>query len=104
MILPASEDDWAAPPDPSGVEHYVKRLEESCKLAYKGTRDNLQASAVVQKHYYNRKAKAVKFAVGQSVWLYNPRRNIGRTPKLDMPWEGPFTAVSVIGDVSVKYR
>ena len=36
-------------------------------MAYKLARENLQATAVLQKHYYNRKAKGVKFAVGQSV-------------------------------------
>ncbi len=99
LVLPTPDEDWEENPEPYGVEHYVKRLEESMRLAYKLTRENLQASAVLQKHYYNRKAKGVKFPVGQSVWLYNPRRKIGRTPKLDMPWEGPFAVVTVIGDV-----
>ena len=97
LVLPVPEEDWAT--DPLGVKYYVKRLEECCTLGYQVTRDNLQASAVVQKHYNNRKVKAVRFAVGQSVWLYNPRRKIRRTPKLDMPWEGPYAIVMVIGEI-----
>ena len=98
-VLPTpDEDEWNWTTYKT-VDHYVKRLAESLQQTYALTREALQRSVAVQKRYYNKKAKERKFAVGQSVWLYNPRRRRGRTPKLDIPWEGPYAIVRILGDV-----
>jgi hypothetical protein len=38
------------------------------------------------------------FVQGQFVWLYQPRRNIGLSNKLQKPWEGPYLIVKQIND------
>ena len=39
------------------------------------------------------------FQEQQKVWLYNPRRVKGRTPKLQSNWEGPYNIVKKINDI-----
>ncbi|GLV42893.1 Glutamate receptor interacting protein [Carabus blaptoides fortunei] len=40
------------------------------------------------------------------IWsgLYNPRRRLGFSPKLQRPWEGPYTVVKRINDVIYRIR
>jgi transposase InsO family protein len=99
MVLPVPDESLCTAPGHDSLDHFVKRLNETFKIVYSLTREHLQSAMVMQKHYYDRKAKTRKFEVGQSVWLYNPRRKKGRTPKLDKPWDGPFVVVKVLGDV-----
>ncbi|MPC20958.1 hypothetical protein E2C01_013924 [Portunus trituberculatus] len=40
----------------------------------------------------------------QRVWLHNPRRRRGLSPKLQSPWEGPYTVVAVPSAVAYKIR
>ena len=81
------------------VDHFIRRLLDVFHHVYALVRMNLQAVSRLQKRQYNKKGLARDFYVGQGVWLYNPRRRVGRTPKLDVPWEGPFAVTSVIGNV-----
>jgi len=60
------------------------------KDIYSMTRENVQLAMAMQKKYYNSKAWTRKFQVTDTVWLYNPKRKKGRTPKLDKPWDGPY--------------
>jgi len=48
---------------------------------------------------YDRKARLVDYEPGQKVWLYNPRKIIGRAPKLQSNWEGPYEIVKKLNDV-----
>jgi hypothetical protein len=64
----------------------------------------LKNATLIQKNYYDRKSKNREFEVGQSVWLYNPKRRVGRTPKLDKSWEGPYGIVTLIGPVLAEIQ
>ena len=99
LVLPVPDEDLAMKTGENSVDHVVRKMQIAMQLAYGVTRDKLQSSAVMQKHYYDRKAKPNQWTAGQSVWLYNPRRRKGRTPKLDKPWEGPFAIVKVFSNV-----
>ena len=37
--------------------------------------------------------------VVQSVWLFNPKRKKGGTPKLDKPWDCPFAIANVLSEI-----
>ncbi|KAK4322207.1 hypothetical protein Pmani_007005 [Petrolisthes manimaculis] len=43
-------------------------------------------------------------ASGDNVWFYTPRRNKGRSPKLQSPWEGPYTVLDRLLDVTYQIR
>ncbi|XP_070001372.1 uncharacterized protein [Penaeus vannamei] len=46
----------------------------------------------------------VKYNVGDHVWLHNPLRKRGLSPKLQSPWEGPYEILQVMSDVTYKIR
>ncbi|KYN22045.1 hypothetical protein ALC57_05561, partial [Trachymyrmex cornetzi] len=51
------------------------------------------------KTWYDLKARQIYFEVRQKVWLYNPRRRKGRSPKLQSNWEGPYFVIRKLSDV-----
>ena len=41
---------------------------------------------------------------GDAVWSYNPQRRKGLTPKLQRPWQGPYTIIKRINDVVYRIK
>lgn len=56
------------------------------------------------KDRYDIKAEQGGYHPGDRVWLYNPRRVRGHSPKLQTSWEGPFEVVTRINDVVYRIR
>jgi len=48
--------------------------------------------------------RQIDFREGQSVWLFNPQRKKGKTPKLQSSWEGPYTIVKKLSDVTFRIQ
>ena len=46
----------------------------------------------------------VSYQVGDFVWLHNPVRKVGKSPKLCRPWTGPFQVVSVLSPVTYRIQ
>ena len=46
--------------------------------------------------------KDTQYAVGDRVWLFNPRKKRGLTPKLQSNWEGPYTILQRLSAVTFK--
>ncbi|GBN03697.1 hypothetical protein AVEN_258828-1 [Araneus ventricosus] len=44
------------------------------------------------------------FNVGDQVWMYNPKRRRGLSPKLQQKWEGPYTIVKRLNDAIYRVR
>ena len=99
LVLPVPDEELSMRLNEDSVDHFVRKLQLALQTAYSVAREKLQASFEMQKHYYDRKVVPKQFKVGQAVWLYNPRRRKGRSPKLDIPWEGPFAVVKVFNQV-----
>ena len=38
------------------------------------------------------------------MWLYNPQRKKGKSPKLSRPWEGPYVVVERLNDVVYRIQ
>ena len=57
-----------------------------------------------QKQQYDRRARDDAFEPGQAVWLYTPRKKVGRTPKLQRWWEGPFAVLRRVSDVTYRVQ
>ena len=47
--------------------------------------------------------KAV-FSEGDAVWLYNPKRRKGVSPKLTCDWEGPYVVLKRINELLYRVR
>ena len=44
------------------------------------------------------------FEQGEQVWLYNPKRKKGLIPKLISPWDGPYTIIKRLSDVTYRIQ
>ncbi|GBM54286.1 hypothetical protein AVEN_234111-1 [Araneus ventricosus] len=44
------------------------------------------------------------FKEGNQVWMYNPKRRRGVSPKLQQNWEGPYTIVKKLNDVIYRVQ
>ena len=47
---------------------------------------------------------ASTFGSGHFVWLHNPQRKKGISPKLRWPWEGPYVVVEWLNDVVYRIQ
>ena len=100
LVLPTPEQDIGPKDNEDSIDHFVRRLQESLQHVHKLVRVNLGRATELQRRQYNKRSWVRPFYPGQGVWLLNPRRKVGRTPKLDSPFEpGAYTVVRVIGNV-----
>ena len=81
------------------MDHFVRRMKATFRRVCTLIREHLQAAVVRQKEQYDKRARDHEFHRGQGVWYYNPSRKKGRTPKLDIPWEGPYAVVTIMSGV-----
>ncbi|KAJ8947306.1 hypothetical protein NQ318_004558 [Aromia moschata] len=44
------------------------------------------------------------FKPGDAVWLYAPKRMKGKSPKLQINWEGPYTIIKKINDLVYRIQ
>ncbi|KAI5748243.1 hypothetical protein M8J77_023412 [Diaphorina citri] len=66
----------------------------------KSSRDRMKAG----KECKDVSVDSIGFQVGDFVWLYNPKRRKGHSPKLQQNWEGPYNVITKINDVVYRIR
>jgi hypothetical protein len=59
-------------------------------------RNNLKLKSDKMKEYYDTSSQDETLNEGDPVWLYNPTRKKGLSPKLMRPWQGPYIIVNKI--------
>lgn len=79
-------------------DYYPFWLRKILEEIHAAVRQNHQEAAHTMKRYYDLHTSVAPFKAGDLVWLHNPKRIKGRTPKLDSPWEGPYLVVRIIND------
>ena len=94
------------PPDSQGDVHTTTEFARNLRIHMSAIRftvaNNLKMSAETMKRRKDAKATANQYIEGDQVWLYNPRRKKGQSPKFSSPWEGPYSVVKVLS--AVTYR
>lgn len=80
-------------------EGFVRNLKEKLYKIHFNVRKSMNMKSSRVKSWYDQKARKISFQVGQKVWFYNPGKMIGRAPKLQRSWEGPFIIVKRLNDV-----
>lgn len=107
ITLPA-DLERPPPPDADDVEDdpalYPAWLRERLRDVHEVVRRNNAAAQARNKEYYDSAGTLNPIREGQEVWLYAPRRKVGRNPKLDCPWEGPYRVERLINDVVVLMK
>lgn len=74
------------------------------RRAYELVRTHLGVAADRNARLYNMKVNQTRYAVGDWVYVYNPRRYRHRSPKWSRAYEGPFRIEEVISEVIYVVR
>ena len=72
-------------PEDRGYPEYVERLTESVQTVHNFARVHQQESSLRMKRRYNMRIVTSTFGSGELVWLHNPQRKKGISPKLSRP-------------------
>jgi hypothetical protein len=95
------------PPDEervkTGVE-YVEAMHTKMQVVYNKARDNIQLRSDRQKRNYDLKTQMKRYERGDAIWLHNPARKKGVSPKLVRAWEGPYLVVTRLSDVTYRVQ
>ena len=83
---------------------YAERLRASIGTVHDFARDHQQAGSQRMKRRYDIRSEAFNFSKGGLVWLYNPQRKKGKSPKLSRPWEGLYVVVERLNDVVYRIQ
>ena len=78
---------------------YADNLRQTMETVHNFARSNLKLSSDRAKMYYDTKSSDNTYQAGDPVWLYNPKKKKGVSPKLSRNWEGPYTVVKPINDL-----
>jgi len=70
-------------------EIYKKKLDK----IHQEVRNRMEMRSSKIKGRYDKKVRDCSFEQSQKVWLYNPRRKKGKTPKLQRDREGPYVVI-----------
>ena len=73
--LPKEGPDIATP--------HANSLQQTMETVHKFARSNLKLSSDRSKMYYDTKSSDNTYSTGDPVWLYNPKKKKGVSPKLD---------------------
>lgn len=90
--------------EPLEVNNYVDEVRETLLNVHELVRDNIKMASEKMKNRYDLRTNSQGFKEGDLVWLHNPQRKKGRSPKLHPAWEGPYTVISKINDVVYRIQ
>jgi len=83
---------------------YAYNLSKSLALIHKFARERLEIPAEAMKKNYDHSVNFKKFNEGDCVWLHNLVRRIGKTPKLQCSWTGPYIVIKCLNDVVFRIQ
>jgi transposase InsO family protein len=88
--------------DESGLTYstYANELSEKFVKAYGTARQSLKKNAERRKHNYDLRVRPAKFEEGDWVYYFSPRKFVGRSPKFQRNFTGPYRIVRACGPVN----
>lgn len=89
---------------PTTTTEYAVELRKRMEDVHREVRGQLKFAGEAMRRHYDRDVRAVTFKAGDRVWLYNPKRQKGKSPKLMSPWEGPYEVLEKVTDVTFRIR
>ena len=85
-------------------EDYAQKLRKNLQKAHERAQASTGKAAVHQKTHYDRKTHSHGLKEGQFVWLHDPSKRKGLSPKLQLRWKGPFLIVTQLSDVVFRIQ
>ncbi|GFV69215.1 retrovirus-related Pol polyprotein from transposon 412 [Trichonephila clavipes] len=96
---------FSRPPDaPLVPEEYIEKLQARKEEIHHLARERIAMASEKMKTRYDARATGHDFHEGDKVWLWNPKRRKGLSPKLQTNWEGPYTVLKRLNDVVVRIQ
>ena len=89
---------------PSVIEDYVSELQEKLEEIHQFARVRMRVASDRMKRRYDIGTSRAVFDVRDAVWLYNPKRRKGVSPKLSCDWEGPYLVLKRINELLYRVR
>jgi len=93
-----------SPDSPVTYEDYTEEMSDRIKKACAIVRENLKRAAERNRRYYDLRVKPRRYAVGDWVYYFNPRRYKGKQEKWMRKYSGPYLVEKVVGEVNVVIR
>ncbi|KAJ8947791.1 hypothetical protein NQ318_019463 [Aromia moschata] len=104
LRLPCDLKFGCTPGDDVAGEDYVSTIRQRMDDIHERVRSNIQGASDRMKETYDINANDGRYQPGNQVWLYNPQRRRGLSPKLQSSWEGPYEVVTRINDVVYRIQ
>jgi len=89
---------------PQTVTDYANMLHERLERVHHFAHDHLQLMSNKMKQRYDPLLECQPFQAGDAVWLHNPLRKKGLSPKLQRPWQGPYIVTKRINDLVYRIQ
>ncbi|GFV98174.1 retrovirus-related Pol polyprotein from transposon 412 [Trichonephila clavipes] len=89
---------------PLAPEEYIEKLQARMEEMHHLARERTGMASEKMKTRYDARATGHDFREGDKVWLWNPKRRKGLSPKLQTNWEGPYTVLKRLNDVVVRMQ
>ena len=83
---------------------YAQNLLNRLEKVHDYARQHLKMKSDKMKSHYDLQAIGDELKEGDAVWLYNPQRKKGVSPKLSQPWQGPYVVTKRINDLVYRIR
>ena len=81
------------------MDQFVEQKLEALERAHVLVRNSLSVASTRSKRYYDLAVKNRNFNPGNWVWVYSPRRYVGRSPKWQRNYSGPFLVTRKLSPV-----
>jgi hypothetical protein len=94
----------SVPELPEKMGDYFEKLREKLEDIHQFAQVRLRMASDRMKRCYDVGSTKKVFECGDAVWLYNPQRKKGISPKLARDWDGPYVVVKRINDLLYRVR
>ncbi|GBO23810.1 hypothetical protein AVEN_67342-1 [Araneus ventricosus] len=82
----------------------MENLEARLESVHAFARERIKLASERMKTRYDSGATHHHYKEGDLVWMYNPKRRRGLSPKLQQNWERPYTVVKKLNDVVYRVQ
>jgi hypothetical protein len=104
LRLPGDLKFGAVPSAALCGQAYVDTMKKELNEIHQFVRDRIKVTSDRMKARYDVRANNRGFEEGQLVWLHNPQRKKGLSPKLQPGWEGPYKVITRLNDVIYRIQ
>ncbi|KFM69839.1 hypothetical protein X975_00318, partial [Stegodyphus mimosarum] len=89
---------------PSSPEKYIQDVQARFEMMQRSARERVNLMTEKMKTRYDTRSTGHRFNEGDKMWFWNPTRRNRLCPKLQSPWDDPYTVLNRLSGVMVRIR